>query len=564
MAMATANRLPPALRDYQLACLRVVLERYHAGVRRQLIALPTGSGKTVIAAELPSHLGRPRTLFLVHREELLNQARQAFARAHPDLAIGVEHAHYRSDGEPVVIASVPSLAQLTRLRRFAPDTFGLIVVDECHHAVAPRTYLRILEHFGALQRTHHGLLLGITATPRRGDGVGLSSVFDEVTYTQSILDLIESHWLVPLRGWLIRSNVSLAGVRVRHGDFDERQLATAVDTDTRNQLVISAYHQLARGRRALVFAAGVVHAKHLAAAFAAGGVRAAAVWGTMDPDLRRQRIAQLRDGTLDVLTNAMLLTEGYDEPAVATVLMARPTCSGLLYQQMIGRGTRLAPGKTDCLVIDIVDNARKHARQLVTLPTLFGLPPGFDLKGKEAGAVLRRYTQAASQFADTGIPEDLAEQLLTPDDIGRLLEEVDLLRFAQVPPHIAEASPFTWQRMPDGRYLTQLDKDHAIQVSENVLGRFDVGVLTPEGPHKQAECISLPEGLRWASQLVFSQWPQAVPRLRRSAAWRGDPATARQLETLARLKVAPWQGITKGQASMLIERALLTRRYGGS
>lgn len=551
---------PLPLRDYQLACIQAVLERYRAGVRRQLIVAPTGSGKTRIAAELPALLGWPRTLFLVHREELIHQAKDTFHRVHPGVTVGVERAGTRADAELVVIASVSTLARQARLARFAPGAFGLVIQDEAHHSTAS-SWRRIFAHFGILDRSHRGLLLGMTATPRRGDGVGLGAIFDEVSYSVGILDLVEQKWLVPLRGWMARSGTSLASVRVHHGDFDERQLAAAVDTHTRNQLVVSSYEHLARSRKAIVFTVDVAHAKHLADAFNRAGIPAAAVWGTMPMDARASRLREFRDGRLSVILSCAVLMEGYDEPSASCIIMARPTCSGLLYAQAIGRGTRPASGKHDCVIIDVVDASRRHARQLVTLPTLFGLPPEFDLQGHNVDQVIGKYAQTASRFADTGIPEDLAEHLLSPDDITRLLEEVDLLRFAQVPPHIAQASPFTWQRMPDGRYLTQLDKEHAIQVTENVVGRFDVAVLTPEGPRKQAECISLPEGLRWATQLVFSQWPQAVPRLRRTAAWRSEPATERQLQTMQRMSVRTWEGITKGQASMLIERAVLTRRW---
>jgi hypothetical protein len=253
--------------------------------------------------------------------------------------------------------------------------------------------------------------------------------------------------------------------------------------------------------------------------------------------------------------------EGYDHPSVNCIIMARPTCSSLLYTQCIGRGTRIAPGKTDCLVIDVVDASRRHAHQLITLPTLFGLPIQFNLHGVEVRRVMRQYEQAATHFSEVGIPSDIVNLILSPQDVRRLLDEVDLLRFAQVPPHIAEASPFVWQRMPDGRYLSQVSRDHALAVKENVLGRFDVLQMTPDGPIKHAEHATLSEALRWSSRLVFTKWPQAAPRLSRSARWRTDPATEKQIETMRRMRITGWDGITKGQASMLIERKILASKW---
>jgi len=544
------------LRDYQEECLEAIRARFAAGVRRQLVVLPTGAGKTMVAAHLPARMGWPRTLFLVHREELVRQAVDTFRASWPGLEVGVERAGERSGGEPVVVASVQTVCREPRLSEVSSGGWGLVIVDEAHHAVAS-SYRRVISAVGASDRAWRGLLLGITATSRRGDGVGLWPVFDEVVYSRTMLDMIEAGYLVPVRGYLVRTGVSISGVRVRRGDFDERQLSAAVNTPQRNETVVNSYVTLARGRRAVVFCADVAHAISLAFEFRKKGVRAEAVHGAMPQDARSEVLGLFRDGRLNVVTNVGVLTEGYDDPGIDCVVMARPTCSGLLYTQMVGRGVRRHPGKRDCVVIDLLDMSRKHARNLVTLPTLFGLPPGFDLRGKSAGEVWREYSEAARKLQQHGVPEDLA---MTPEDIRAMTVEVDLLRLAMVPPSVASASDLVWQRMPDGSYVAPVGGGVEVLVRENVMSRWDVLTVHPGGAMtKHGECFTPEDAVRFGSKVIRDLYPEAVPLLLKSAGWRGLPATEKQVATLRRLGVDPRPGLTRGEASLIIARSGLAR-----
>lgn len=509
---------------------------------------------TVVAAHLPPRLGWPRTLFVVHREELIQQAASTFRSAWPTVSVGIERGPQRSSGEQVVVASIQSVSREPRLSALAAQGWGLVVIDEAHHAVAS-TYRRLLRRIGTADPGWSGLLLGITATSRRGDGVGLWSVFDEVSYSKTILEMVEAGYLVSMRGYLVRSGTSLAGVRVRMGDFDERQLAAAVNTPDRNRLVVGAYGSLARGRKAAVFCVDVAHAVALADAFREAGFRAAPVYGAMAPEQRAAVLQAFRAGDLDVVTNVGILTEGYDDPGIDCVVMARPTCSGLLYTQIVGRGVRPAPGKRDCVVIDILDLSRAHARHLVTLPTLFGLPPGFDLKGKPADEVVKEYRTAAKVFSDAGVPEEVSSQVLTPEDIRALVVEVDLLKYALVPPAVSAASDLVWQRMPDDSYVTSAGDDWEVVVRQNVMGRWEVLSASRScGTTKHGECLTLTDAVRLGTRVVKDTYPEAVPLLYKAARWRQDPATDRQLALLRKLGVTPPPGLTKGQAQLLIQR----------
>src|SRR2546426_7039412 len=374
----------PHLRPYQREALTAVRNAYKAGKRRVIVSLPTGTGKTVVFAHFPRVLQmKKRLLVLAHREELVLQARNKFRSIDPELKADIEQASARASADAkVVIASVPTLARnAARLSRLRPDEFSIVAVDEAHHAVAP-SYRRIFDHFGLLEPGVSRYLIGFTATPRRGDKQGLGEVFEEVCYARDMREMIACRYLCPITGWRIDTDLSLDNVKVRHGDFVESQLARVVNTPLRNTLLVKAYRDFAAGRRAIIFCVDVAHAQDVHRAFDEAGIRAAPVWGELSRDERRNVLAQFSAGKIDVVTNCNLLTEGFDEPRVDCVIMARPTRSKLLYAQMIGRGTRLHPDKRDLMVIDVGDNSRTH--QLPGLHSLFNLPTNIDLRGSDA------------------------------------------------------------------------------------------------------------------------------------------------------------------------------------
>lgn len=275
------------LRPYQQECLRNLAERYLSGRRRLLVSLPTGTGKTVIFSQFPKFFRmKRRLLVLAHRRELLEQALAKFRAVDPAISAGIEQAGRAAGDAQVVIASVQTLRG-RRLDALDPEQFYLVVVDEAHHAVAP-TYQRIFEHLGMMQAGTPKLLVGFTATPRRGDRRGLGEVFQEIAYSKGIEEMIRDAFLCPIGGWRVRSEVDLDAVKMRAGDFVESALAAAVDNTPRNELLIAAYQKFASGRRCIAFCVNVAHAQHVAAAFVEAGLRARAVWGAMPPKPERR------------------------------------------------------------------------------------------------------------------------------------------------------------------------------------------------------------------------------------------------------------------------------------
>jgi hypothetical protein len=269
---------------------------------------------------------------------------------------------------------------------------------------------------------------------------------------------------------------------IAHGerDYDERALARAVNTSERNRLVADATRHIAfaEGRSTLVFTADVAHSDAVAACFRAAGINAASVHGELQTGERAAILEAFRSGEVDVLVNCNLLLEGVDIPKIAAVVMARPTQSALLFAQAIGRGCRKAAGKMDCIVVDIVDDAKQHAASLVTMSTLFGLPPHFNLAGRAAHEAARQVEEAATLLGG-GFDEQTVQRIRSPADIPRLFEEVDLLRIAGLPRSVSRLTRFAWQRLLDGTFALPAQRDLRLEIAPNTLGHYEIRARPP-------------------------------------------------------------------------------------
>jgi ATP-dependent helicase IRC3 len=380
----------PTLRPYQREAIEAVLAARKRGVRRMVVCLPTGAGKTVIFARL-ARLARRSVLVLAHREELVEQARDKIERALGGEAhVAVEQGERRAPAHAkVVVASIRSLHAERLEAVLAGRDFGLVIYDECHHAAAEDN-LRVLRRLGAFGPEWTGTLLGFTATTARGDGQGLDTVFEDIVYSQTLPGLVERGYLVRLSGYRIATSADLSRLSAGGLDFAEEELAEAVDIEERNALVARSIQELARDRRTIAFCVTVNHARHLSYALNHLGVPAGIVHGEMRQEDRAKALSAFREGRTQVLTNVAVLTEGFDDPGVSCIAMARPTRSEGLYAQCVGRGTRLHPGKRDCLILDFVDLS---ALDLCTLPSLFGMPRDLDLEGRDAEEARRTWSR---------------------------------------------------------------------------------------------------------------------------------------------------------------------------
>lgn len=547
------------LRNYQEAALRKSKEKFAQGITRQLIALPTGTGKTPLFACVRSYFDfQKRVMVLVHREELAQQAADKLRVWNPGEHVGVEMADsYSSPNDRFVVASVQTIGRAgsSRLSKFRPDEFDAIIVDEAHHSVAS-TYKNIFNHFQILAEDNKKLLLGVTATPNRGDGAALGEIYDEIIYQMSVLDAIRQGWLVDIHGLRVKTNSSLDGVHTVAGDFATGELSKEVNTAQRNELIVRKWMENANERSTIAFTVDIAHAQALASAFKHYGVSAEAVWGE-DP-YRADKLKAHRDGTLRVLCNCAVLTEGYDDPNVGCIVMARPTKSNLLFVQMAGRGTRLPQGynnisdvppaaKKDCLLMDVVDNTSHHS--LVTLPSIFGLSNNLDLKKQSVMFAVDAVNKAKKEH-----PEVDLSTLEEISKIPALVEKVNLFE-VKFPPQVMNHSQLQWHQNSAGdSYVLLLPNDESVTITQDLLGDFHVVGQVNRNKFTDRVGKDLPTAFHRADELVQMFGRNMLHLVKRESSWHGDAATQSQIGLLKRLRIpVPVSGsLTKGQAAKLI------------
>ena len=327
------------LRPYQQAAREAVENRWEQGDDSTLLSIPTGCGKTVIFAKIAEDRVRQgdRVLILAHRGELLDQAADKLHTA-TGLSCATEKAEQSCLGSwlRVAVGSVQTLMRPKRLAAFPRDYFGTIIIDEAHHAVSD-SYGRILNHFDSAK------VLGVTATPDRGDMRNLGSVFQSLAYEYSLTKAIREGYLVPIKALTVPLKMDLSGVGVQSGDFKPGDLDSALDPYLYQ--IADEMAKTCADRKTVVFLPLVKTSQKFRDILCSRGFRAAEVNGE-SPD-RAEILAAFDRGEYNVLCNSMLLTEGWDCPSVNCVVVLRPTKVHSLYSQMVGRGTRLFPGKTD-------------------------------------------------------------------------------------------------------------------------------------------------------------------------------------------------------------------------
>ena len=379
------------LRPYQEEAIRNALSTLESG-RSTLLVLATGLGKTVIFSFIAKeYVGERGVLILESAQELVEQTALQVQRW-TGLTVGIEMGERSCAGRigrpPIVVASVPSLCQPARLEEYEPEAFSLVIVDEAHHALSS-SHRAILDHFSSAK------VLGVTATPDRHDRQALGQVFETVPFSFTIEDGIRGGWLAPVRQMrVVVESLDFSKVRsTTAGDLNEQDLERILLEEQHLHAVAAPTLQHAGNRRTLVFATSVAHAHQLAKVMNRLRPESAeAIDGTASHELRRTVLRQFRSGERQFLVNCGMYLEGFDEPSISCVAVARPTESRALYSQMVGRGTRLSPetGKSDLLVLDFVGNAGKH--QLVSALDILG------------GEIDPRVRAAAQLAADGGVP----------------------------------------------------------------------------------------------------------------------------------------------------------------
>ena len=514
------------LRPYQQQARERIHAEWENGHTRTLLVLPTGTGKTIVFASVAADQVRAghRVLILAHRGELLEQAADKLQRS-TGLVSAVEKADATCLNAwfRVVVGSVQTLQRTARLERFPHDYFGTIIIDEAHHAITDG-YRRILDYFGSAK------VLGVTATPDRGDMRNLGEVFDSLAFEYKLTDAIKEGYLCRIMAQTIPLKLDISSVTMSGGDYAVGDLGTALDPYL--EQIAAEMAQRCKGRKTVVFLPLIKTSQKFRDLLNSHGFCAAEVNGQSTD--RKEVLADFDAGKYNVLCNSMLLTEGWDCPSVDCVVVLRPTKVRSLYSQMVGRGTRLSPGKSDLLLLDFLWMTDKHE-----------LCRPADLVCEDR-AVARQMTE---NLAESGCPQDIEEAAVQASEdvvaqreeaLAKQLEEqrrkkaklVDPLQYEMsiqaedlagyVPAFGWEAGPPTEQQaaaleklgiLPDavesaGKASLLLDRLHK---------RRDEGLTTP----KQIRCLEK-YGFQHVGRWSFEQAKHMIDRIAASG-WRGVP-----------------------------------------
>lgn len=514
------------LRPYQQQARDRIHAEWDAGHTRTLLVLPTGTGKTIVFASVAADQVRAgdRVLILAHRGELLEQAADKLQRS-TGLVSAVEKAESTclDSWFRVVVGSVQTLQRTARLERFPHDYFGTIIIDEAHHAITDG-YRRILDYFSGAK------VLGVTATPDRGDMRNLGEVFDSLAFEYKLTDAIKEGYLCKIMAQTIPLQLDITSVTMSGGDYAVADLGTALDPYL--EQIAAEMAVRCKGRKTVVFLPLIRTSQKFRDLLNANGFRAAEVNGQSAD--RKEVLADFDAGKYNVLCNSMLLTEGWDCPSVDCVVVLRPTKVRSLYSQMVGRGTRLSPGKTDLLLLDFLWMTDKHE-----------LCRPADLVCEDR-TVARQMTE---HLAETGCPEDIEEAAAQASEdvvaqreeaLAKQLEEQRRKKAKLVDPLQYEMSiqaedlagyvpAFGWEAGPPSEQQTAaLEKlgilpdavesaGKAALLLDRLNKRRDEGLTTP----KQIRCLEK-YGFQHVGTWSFEAARHMIDRIA-AQGWRGVP-----------------------------------------
>ena len=403
------------LRPYQNEAVEAVLSEWDdKGIGKTLLVLPTGCGKTIVFSKvIEDRVKRgDRVLVLAHRGELLDQAADKIKRS-TGLICSVEKAENTSIGSffRVTVGSVQTLQRDKRLEAFSQDHFDTIVIDEAHHCLSDG-YRKVLDHF------KDSKVLGVTATPDRGDKRDLGEIFESLAYQYSIVKAIKEGYLCPIKALTIPLKLDMSSVGVQSGDFKAGDLGNALDPYLYG--IADEMLKYCLERKTVVFLPLVKTSQKFRDILNSKGFRAAEVNGESAD--RAQILRDFEDGKYNVLCNSMLLTEGWDCPSVDCIVVLRPTKVRSLYSQMVGRGTRLSPdtGKTELLLLDFLWHSERH--ELCRPAHLIC----------ESGEVAEKMTKNLEETAGMGVFDIIEAEETAESDVVRSREEALAAKLAEM------------------------------------------------------------------------------------------------------------------------------------
>lgn len=542
------------LRPYQEKAQEKIFEEWDKGHKKTLITMATGTGKTQVMASVARKVvdSGGKVLLLAHTGELLDQARDKFWKAQ-GLETSLEKAGETSieSDAPVTVGSIQTLSHDNRLALFKKDDFTTVMIDEAHHCMSD-SYQKVLKHFDG------AYVLGVTATPDRGDKRVLSDYFDSDAFDYNMGDAIKDKWLAPIRAQTIPLELDISNVGMVNGDYSAGETGDAIEPYL--EQIAEEMKTYCHGRKTVVFLPLIRTAQAFCHILQEKGFTAAEVNGK-SPD-RDQILKDFDDGKYQVLCNAMLLKEGWDCPSVDCVVILRPTKIRSLYSQMVGRGSRLYPGKKDLLLLDFLWLTEKHdlchPSAVIAADDDEAQRMNRMIQESDEGMDILNALEKADQERMSEREASLAAVLRANQGRERRLIDPIALALAIGSEKIAGYEPvFAWEReAPTEMQLDSLkrygisaeqvtNKGYASAMLGAIIERSKEGLATP----KQVMALKY-YGYNDAASLTFEQASEEIGRLKESRQAAGP--TDRQKNMLARNGFQEVDKWTRSEASEII------------
>ena len=567
------------LRDYQKQAITDLVIRWDSGATRVPMVLATGLGKTEIFTPLEAlwigalheayELG-PRVLVIAHTDELIEQAARKARQRNPHLSVGIVKAGLNQTHAQIVVSSRQTLASVKR--RSAIRNVGLIIVDEAHHALRSNTYGKILEHFGAWNEPpgdecpQHGeycvcvppprcKVAGFTATLARGDKGKLSTVWEECTFRRDILFGIRHGYLLDVTGQrVVVPDLDMSRVRQTAGDYRDGDIAEELERTFAPAIIAEKYADVARDidgnlRAGIAFWPLVETAYHGAEAFEAAGIASAVIHGGLPKEERKLILKRFQAGEITVIHNCMVLTEGFDAPWADVVVIARPTRSAPLYQQMVGRVlrpdlTKPSAERGKAMILDVVGAGQDHdLRSLIDLSPERPLREDLMEEGLSLLELDDSYEQAAAEFEDITFVHDGPTAVVEFDPLHR--EKI-------------------WDQTPDGVFYMSAGAGAYVFLDEVEPAQWSIVWCTKSGAMKAGlayeESLPLEEALLLAEDKAMEMGGIGSKTLAsRGSRWRKEEPTDAQLR-MARGRGIDPTGMNKGEVSEAIDKVIAAHR----
>jgi len=539
------------LRDYQEDCVNSIV---NMELGSGLVVLPTGSGKTIVFGSACKYF-EGKTLILAHRDELIKQAKSKLKMINPKFKIGIEKAKINSnENDNIIVGSVQTLRNEKRLEKLGK--INTIIIDEAHHSTA-KTYRDIVEFLNPSK------LYGFTATPIRADKVGLASIYKTILFEKNIFEMIKEGYLCNINALRIEADYNLENVKKTAGDYNVQNLNTEFNTENINNLISKTINEnCSERKKILIFAISIEHVENIVENIEKNTNRKVTfLHGKMSDGERSCRLWDFEDGNIDIMVNCMILTEGYDNPSIDCVLMARPTQSAGLYMQMLGRGTRIYDNKKNLLLIDITENTNSHKNELsnqITINDIFGIPPKIRLEIEDVLETKKEIDEIIEENPNANL--NISSNV---KDFKLKSQIIDLFVITQVPIDLKGISNLAWIKKSEYMYKLAFDDGQCVEIQGDILNKYTVLWKTKKTDmkwKKQGEFEGIEAAIAAVESYLREKRFKWLPLVNLNSKWRKKNASDKQKDLLHKLKKSneiklqniDIDTITMGDASRLL------------